>query len=177
MRNDLQEIGEEGFREIISRNSNHLLALLAHGTICLSTEKYDESRTFLEKCLEISPGHTLVSTIMVTIFFSNMQGILYETINDDIEAEKFFAIAKSKDSSSYFYQAAEFAIQLNCGSVADKALAHELILNGPNIAPYLLLSKLESQRNNFLKALDALLQALQISKSDPSVWAEIGTLK
>ena len=77
-------------------------------------------------------------------------------------------------SANYFSQAAEFAIQLNCGGVADRALAHELISNGPTIGPYLLLSKLESQRNDFVKAMDALHQALQIKNSDPAVWAEIG---
>ena len=65
MRNGLSEIGEEGFREIISRNSNHIMGLLAHGTICLSSENYEESRTFFERCLEISPNNSLISTMMV----------------------------------------------------------------------------------------------------------------
>ena len=76
--------------------------------------------------------------------------------------------------SRHFYQTAEFAIQLNCGDIADKALAQELVLNGPSVDPYLLLSALEVQRENFGKALEALHQALEINKSDPSVWAELG---
>ncbi len=64
MRNHFGSIGEEGFREIISRNPNHVLALLAHGLICLSAEKYEESRTFLEKALELTPKHAIAATVI-----------------------------------------------------------------------------------------------------------------
>ena len=66
MRNQLASIGEEGFREIISRNQNHVFALLAHGMICLSAEKYEEARTFLEKTLALAPKDAIAATVMVT---------------------------------------------------------------------------------------------------------------
>lgn len=77
-------------------------------------------------------------------------------------------------ASRHFYITAEFAIHINCGDLADKALAQEIILNGKCTEPYILLSNLEIQRENFGKATEMLSQAFEITKADPHVWCAIG---
>jgi hypothetical protein len=66
---------------------------------------------------------------------------------------------------------------INCGDLADKALAQELISSGPTVEPYFMLSNLEVQRRNMAKASEMLQQAFDINKSDPRVWSAIGSSK
>jgi uncharacterized protein HemY len=75
-----------------------------------------------------------------------------------------------------FIEAAEFAIMINCGDVADKCLAHDIVLNSPSVLPSLLLCRLEIQRRNFSKANDALESALAVNNADPDVWTALGHL-
>jgi Flp pilus assembly protein TadD len=58
--------------------------------------------------------------------------------------------------------------------MVDKALAQDMIFNGSDSKPYLLLSKLEVQKNNFAKASEILTETLKLNKTDATVWAEIG---
>lgn len=100
-------------------------------------------------------------------------------MGDEFESDRLFALAKETSSrvfgvDKHFFVTAEFAIQLNCGDIADKVLAQELVLKGPAVEPYLLMAALEVQRDNISKGMNALNQALEINKSDPCIWSEIG---
>lgn len=68
LRNQLASLGEEGIREVLSRNAKHVPSLIGHGLICLSAEKFMESKTFLEKALELEPENIIAQTSMVLLF-------------------------------------------------------------------------------------------------------------
>jgi Flp pilus assembly protein TadD len=55
-------------------------------------------------------------------------------------------------------------------------LSHDLIINGLDSKPYLLLSQLEIQRKNYAKAFEVINDALKLDRKDPSIWAALGNL-
>ena len=65
MRNLLEDIGQEGLKEIIGRNDQHLEALLAYGMICYCEEKYEESKALIDQVLKIKPDSVVGNTFMV----------------------------------------------------------------------------------------------------------------
>ena len=98
--------------------------------------------------------------------------------------------------------AAQFLISVHAGSIAEKALSHELLLNNHqsasipstlpsallpaasnpstslvgNTTPYLLLSQLEIQRGNFSLASEYIREALSVRQDDPEAWSCVGHL-
>jgi tetratricopeptide (TPR) repeat protein len=85
-------------------------------------------------------------------------------------------LTAGNEASRPFLNAALFAIQVNCSALADKALSQDLILHGLESKPYLILCKLEIQRNNFPKAYEVLKDALKLNGKDSAVWEAIGNL-
>ncbi|KAJ3371784.1 hypothetical protein HDU91_004929 [Kappamyces sp. JEL0680] len=180
LRNHLEDLGREAIREILSRNAKFVPALLAHGMLSLCQEKYDEARTFLTGVLEIEGENILGNTLMVSTRPLICKGVFLESVAEETEAERYLNTAKRLSSARNqgvprnYHELAEFAIQFNCGAVADKALSQELILSGPSIQPYLTMSSLEIQRGDMKKASEFLMKALEINKSDCLVWAALG---
>eukprot|EP00842_Homolaphlyctis_polyrhiza_P001645 jgi/Hompol1/2481/HPOL_006011-RA len=167
--------GEECFKEILSRNPNHVPTLIAYGAICCTHERFEEAHVYLGSAVQLEPKYALANTFL---------GMLFETVGEDVEAEKYLSEAAaihystvSQDGPTHFLPAAEFAIQAHIGDFADRALARELLHKGPTVRPYLLLSQLEMQRSNFNKAAEHLKEALSLDSSNVAVWTALGHLQ
>lgn len=65
MRRQEEEKGIECYKEIISRNHNHVNALLTYGSICNANEKHEEARVFFTTAIQNEPKSILANTIMV----------------------------------------------------------------------------------------------------------------
>ncbi|KAJ3324059.1 Cilia- and flagella-associated protein 70 [Boothiomyces sp. JEL0866] len=168
MRNQMFSKGEECFREILSRNSKHIPALTAIAMISMASDNLEQARVFIYSALQIKPESGILNILM---------GIFYEMTNEELEAEKYFNAAKlnhEKGAAKPSIELAEFAIQINCAFIADRVLAQEIIQNGLNFYPYLLLSQLEIQRSNYSQAENYLKDALKIDQTNPRIWAAIG---
>ncbi|KAJ3056144.1 Cilia- and flagella-associated protein 70 [Rhizophlyctis rosea] len=174
-RTGMGDKGEECFKEILSRNSKHIPSLLAYGAVCCVNEKYEEARVYLVTAVETQPKYVLGLTMLA---------LFYEVISEEEEAEKHMMEASNlhhsttpPDAPSHFLMAAEFLIQCHAGKLAERALAQELILIGPRVKPYLMLSKLESQRGDFVQAEKHIRDALEVQQDDPDTWAALGHLQ
>ncbi|KAI8929249.1 hypothetical protein BC831DRAFT_6458 [Entophlyctis helioformis] len=176
MRNSMSPKGEECFKEILSRNPKHIPTLLVYGAICTAHERFEEARVYLSTAVQLEPRYALANTFL---------GIFYEIISEDAEAEKYLAEARQitedelqdDDGPTHFSKAAEFAIQAHVGEFADVALSQELLIKGPSVRPYLLLSQLEIQRGGFNKAADHLKEALDMEHDNVAVWSALGHLQ
>ncbi|KAJ3259831.1 Cilia- and flagella-associated protein 70 [Boothiomyces macroporosus] len=160
MRNQMLAKGEECFREIIARNSKHIPALIAIAMNSMASDNLEQARVFIHSALQIKPESGMLNILMA---------IFYEMTNEELEAEKYFNAAKlaqDKGSMKPTLELAEFAIQINCAFLADRVLAQEVIQNGLNFYPYLLLSQLEIQRYNYSQAENYLKDALKIDPSN-----------
>ncbi|KAJ3276552.1 Cilia- and flagella-associated protein 70 [Terramyces sp. JEL0728] len=174
MRNQMPEKGDECFREIISRNAKHVPTLTAIAMIAMASDNMEQARVFIHSALQIKPESGVLNILM---------GIFYEMTNEELEAEKYFNAAKVSQDAGYYkfnpdsskpnVELAELAIQINCAFIADRVLAQEIIQNGLNFYPYLLLSQLEIQRSNYAQAENYLKEALKIDQSNPRIWAAI----
>ncbi|KAJ3116252.1 Cilia- and flagella-associated protein 70 [Phlyctochytrium bullatum] len=102
-------------------------------------------------------------------------GLYYDAVGEETESEKYLTEAVKAQkaepaSESVFVSAAKFLINCHAGQLAERALAQELLLAGPSVQPYLLLSKLEMQRANPTAAFQHLRDALDVRQDDPNVW-------
>ncbi|KAI8901936.1 hypothetical protein BC833DRAFT_575629 [Globomyces pollinis-pini] len=173
MRTNDFEKGEEGIREILSRNPRHVSALLAQSMIALTKENHEEARVFIEIAIQNDRENPLPHTIL---------GIYYEMIQEEMESEKCHTHANTLYDTNPnglprpLIQVAEFAININCVLMADRALAQDLLTNGPTVEPYLLLSQLQIQHLNYTKANEFLLEALKLDQNNAAIWASIGNL-
>ncbi|KAL2919158.1 hypothetical protein HK105_201433 [Polyrhizophydium stewartii] len=191
MRNGMPDKGEECFKEILSRNPKHVPTLLVYGAVCCAHERFEEAHVYLASAVQLEPRYVLANAFLqmrhIILMHVNRllrQGIFFEILGQDSDAEKCLAEAQAlheasgppKDAPTHFLLAAEFAIQAHLGEFADRALAHELLHRGPSVRPYVLLSQLETQRGCFSKAADYLKQALAMESGNLSVWASLGHL-
>ena len=86
MRNDMSNKGEECFKEILSRDSNHIETLLVYGgLICTTRESFEEARTYIETAVQLEPDF-----VIANIFLA----LLYETMGEESASEKYLADAK-----------------------------------------------------------------------------------
>ncbi|KAI8802085.1 hypothetical protein BJ742DRAFT_873493 [Cladochytrium replicatum] len=181
MRNSNQAKGEECFREVLGRQAKHIPTLLAFGSFCAIKERLEEARVYLVTAVELQPKYILGLVILLKP--TRIQGLYYDAISEELESEKYIADGEklfketSHEGSSMFIQAALFLINCHAGPLAERALAQEVLLNGPSVEPYLLLSRLEVQRGNFVLAGERIKSALDISQDSPNVWAAQGHLQ
>ncbi|KAJ3355461.1 Cilia- and flagella-associated protein 70 [Entophlyctis luteolus] len=190
MRNSQSSKGVECFKELLARNSKHIPTLLAYGAICTSAEKYEEARVYLVTATELQPKHVLSLTIL---------GLFYQITGEEIESEKYLEEAvktykmsmastevpnddnnlnnNSSVVAAVMLKAAEFLVSVHATQMADAALSCSLLKTGPSIAPYLLLSQLETQKGNLMAAVENIKSAMQVQQDDPDVWAALGHLQ
>ncbi|RKO83519.1 hypothetical protein BDK51DRAFT_34747, partial [Blyttiomyces helicus] len=148
--------------------------LLAYGAICCTSERYEESRVYLVIATELQPKYVLGLTLL---------GLYYDVIEEEedsennlIDAAALHKATMPADAPSIFMAAAEFLIQCHAGQLAERALA-QVLLRGPRVKPYLLLSQLEIQRSDYVRAAEYLNQALAVQQDEPNVWAAMGHLQ
>ena len=72
---------------------------------------------------------------------------------------------------------ARFGANAHLPTLVDQALAQDLVVRGPSVSHYLLLSQVEFQRGNFAGAMDHLREGMRFdnAKSD-KIWTAIGHL-
>ncbi|KAJ8327947.1 hypothetical protein QVD99_006319 [Batrachochytrium dendrobatidis] len=176
MRTNSLEKGEACFKEILSRNSKYVPALLVYGAICCAHEKLDEAHVYMTSAVKLEPKCILSNVFM---------GILLDILGDDAESEKYIAEAKLlhglqhesvEDGPTPYLEAAIFATSVHLGDFSDRALSQELLLRGATVKPYLLLSQLKIQSGHYDKALEHLKEALALDSNNVTVWTELGHL-
>jgi tetratricopeptide (TPR) repeat protein len=169
MRFGMIDIGEEGIKEIISRKPRHLNSLLAHAMNCMSHEKYEEAHIFLKEALGLDPK---------SVYVHGITGVYHDLLGEENLAETMYEETKKLGSEAgsprVFTTLAQFAINLNNTVAADKLLAQDLVYQGLDTKPYLLLCQLELQRKNFSKAEKVLNDALKHNAMDCAIWNVIG---
>ncbi|KAJ3142013.1 Cilia- and flagella-associated protein 70 [Physocladia obscura] len=183
MRNMQSSKGVECFKEILSRNSKHVPSLLAYGSICTSTERYEEARVCLVTAVELQPKYVLAQTIL---------GLFYEITGEDVESERILEEAtqlyRNSNANESFgeentalggmmLKASEFLVAVHAMQIADCALSNSLLKMGHSVAPYLLLAQLEIQRGDPIVAVENIKSAMQVRQDDPNVWAALGHLQ
>ena len=86
---------------------------------------------------------------------------------------------------SIYITAAKFLIDINAGHLAETSLSRvsinhiifkELLANGRQVKPYLLLADLEIHRRDFKMAHHHAEEALELKKDDPRAWSTQGHL-
>ncbi|KAI9204949.1 uncharacterized protein BJ171DRAFT_423701, partial [Polychytrium aggregatum] len=171
VRTGLPSKGEECFKEILQRNQKHIPSLLGYGSLCCVNERYEEARVFFNRVTEIQPKYVLGLTAM---------GLFYDIIGEELESEKYLADAEklhsessSSNDISIFMLSAEFLVQCHAGQLVERALSQEMLKNGPQVRPYLLLSQLEVQRSNFKVAEKHVQDAIDVKQDSPDAWAAL----
>jgi hypothetical protein len=79
-----------------------------------------------------------------------------------------------KKSKDHFLKAAEFAVHSHLSVLVDQALAQELITNGATVKPYLILSQLELQRQNYKASEEQIREALFLAPQNEEIWESMG---
>lgn len=149
-------------------------SLLAYGMHCAMQERFEEARVYLQYAVLLQPRYPLALAL---------SSLYFEVLGEDEEAEKAveealnaFQESNAASTTSLYLQAAEFLLHCHAGQFAERALAQEIIQNGPRTVPYLQLAKLELQRGNFGLSSEHVRKAIEIRKDDPNAWGLLGHL-
>ncbi|KAJ3168634.1 Cilia- and flagella-associated protein 70 [Geranomyces variabilis] len=175
LRNGMPDKGEECFKEILGRNPKHIPSLLAYGSYCCISERFEEARVLLVTAVELQPKYIMGLTIL---------GLFYDVLGEEeeseinlLEAQKVHKqSAAAEGAQSIFLLAAEFLIHCHAGQLAERALSQEILQSNAMVRPKLLLHQLELQRSNFRLAEEHLQAALEVQQDHPDVWAALGHL-
>ena len=96
-----------------------------------------------------------------------------ESTNFLTQAE-FLSKEKNIKIGRHFLETAEFAIMINCGPVADKALAMEILHNPSSSESHLLFAKFEAQRGRLNNAESTLKTVLDVDKTEVNALVALG---
>ncbi|TPX37150.1 hypothetical protein SmJEL517_g01059 [Synchytrium microbalum] len=168
--------GVETLKEVLSRWPNHVNSLIAHGAMVSAAGEQIEARVCLQAAVEGRPNNILALTTLA---------MHLNSIGEEEEGARYLAEATklhqgSAKGGSIYGVVAAFFIHVNAVVLAEVALAQELLVSGPSVHPYLLLSRLEAQRGTpraTSRATENLRTALEIKRDDPNVWAALGHLQ
>lgn len=121
---------------------------------------------------EVSKSSILVVTLLALFYDFIGKEAHYESSLK--EAMKLASLNESDES--VFLLTAVFLLRFNACQFVEKALAKELVINGPSIKLYILLSKLYIIRGDIMTAENHLKAAHMLDRADPTVWTELGNL-